>query len=90
MTVYVDDLVNNLWKLRGKYVKNCHMWSDENKEELLDFAKKIGLKKEWIQISRSGLIHFDLVTKKRERAIERGAIPLNRLEAKNMKREKKC
>ena len=77
MTIYVDGLVNNLWKLRGKIVKNCHMWSDQSTEELLDFAEKIGLKRSWVQTG-SWLTHFDLVQKYRDKAIENGAIPLNR------------
>jgi len=45
MTIFVDEMVNNLWKLRGRTVKNCHMWSDQSTEELLEFAESIGLKK---------------------------------------------
>ena len=38
MTIYVDQLVNNLWKMRGRIVKNCHMFSDTSTEELIEFA----------------------------------------------------
>jgi len=86
MTIYVDAMINNRWKLRGKIVKNCHMWSDKGKDELLDFAEKIGLKRSWVQVSRSRLIHFDLVEKYRNKAIQDGAIPLERKKAyENMK-----
>ena len=68
--IYVDEMMNNLWKIRGRTVKNCHMWSDKSVEELVELAVKIGLKKEWIQKSRGGLIHFDLVESKRKKAIE--------------------
>lgn len=83
MAIYVDDMINNLWKLRGKIVKNCHMWSDQGKEELLDFAEKIGLKRTWIQ-TKSYLPHFDLVQKYRDKAIENGAVPLNRKDTVKM------
>ncbi len=83
--IYVDDMVNNLWKIRGRIVKNCHMWSDKNTEELLEIAEKIGLKKKWLQTSRRGLIHFDLVVSKREKAIKLGAVPLDRREANEMR-----
>ncbi len=73
MTIYVDELKDNLWKLRGRYVKNCHMFSDISIKELLEFAEKIGMKKNWIQKSRTGFIHFDLVESRRKRAIEMGA-----------------
>ena len=66
-------MVNNLWKMRGRNVKNCHMFSDTSTNELVDFAVKIGLKKQWLQKSRIGWIHFDLVKSKRIRAIEKGA-----------------
>lgn len=81
MAVYVDEMVNNLWNLRGRTVKNCHMWSDKNTEELLEFADKIGLKRRWIQRSRRGLIHFDLVARLRQKAIQHGAIPVTNREA---------
>ena len=93
MTVYVDQMINNLWKLRGKYVKNCHMFSDTSTEELIDFAVKIGLKKQWIQKSRIGWIHFDLVENRRKRAIENGATAITNYETGKMilefKRKKK-
>lgn len=86
MALYVDEMINNLWKIRGRIVKNCHMWSDKDTEELLNFAEKIGLKKRWLQTSRSGLIHFDLVESKREKAIQNGAIPLSNREAYEMRK----
>ena len=92
MTIYVDEMVNNLWKLRGKIVKNCHMWSDESTKELLEFAENLGLKRGWMQRSRRGLIHFDLVERLREKAVKEGATPVTNREAaevwKRMRNEK--
>jgi len=84
MTVYVDQMMNNLWKLHGKYVKNCHMWSDNTTQELLDFVEKIGLKKEWVQKSRIGWVHFDLVESYREKAVKNGAVPITNRQAGKM------
>ena len=84
MTIFVDEMVNNLWKLRGKIVKNCHMWSDQSTEELLEFAESIGLKKGWLQRSRKGLVHFDLVERLREKAIKKGALPVTNQRAVEM------
>lgn len=84
MTVYVDQLMDNLWKMRGRNVKNCHMFSDTSTNELVDFAVKIGLKKQWIQESRIGWIHFDLVESRRKKAIDKGAIAISNHETGRM------
>lgn len=89
MAIYVDEMVNNLWKIRGRIVKNCHMWSDKDTEELLEFAERIGLKRKWLQTSRKGLIHFDLVESRRKRALELGAIPLTNREVYEMRKKNK-
>jgi len=47
------------------------MWAD-SEDELVLFAKSIGLKPEWIQ--REALIHFDLTASKRKQAVAKGAI----------------
>lgn len=55
----------------------CHMFSDEaDCQELHDFAKKIGLKREWFQGD-----HYDLVPTKRAKAIALGAKSVSRAEA---------
>ena len=84
MTIYVDQMIDNLWKIHSKHVKNCHMWSDNNIQELFDFAERIGLKKSWIQKSRIGWVHFDLVNKYREKAISHGAIAVSNRETGKM------
>lgn len=72
--IYVDWLMNYGWKMYGKSVESCHMFSDTNNvDELKEFAVKMGLKLSWLQKSRDGLFHFDLVKSKRKIAIESGA-----------------
>lgn len=68
--IYVDELrdyPNGQW---------CHMWSDVGTQELISFAQKIGLNKNWIQHStgiHGVFIHFDLRPPKRQIALENGA-----------------
>lgn len=70
--VYVDTLQNNGWLLYGKRVKNCHLFGD-TVEELITFATGIGLKRRWLQKTRRGVYHFDLIRSKRNLAIIKGA-----------------
>ena len=74
---YVDPLCNNGWRLG----MNCHLWTDGSVKELQDFAESIGLKTRWMQVSKIGLVHFDLTASKRKLAIEKGAKELTRKEA---------
>ena len=80
MTIFVDSLMDHGWFLRGKPTKNCHMWSDKSPEDLTEFGLKIGMHPEWLQKSRTGLIHLDLNSAKRKLAIKNGAIENERSE----------
>jgi len=87
MTVYVDALIQ--WgpgnysgrdaaqaKRVGARNKHewCHMFADESDcEELHTLARRIGLKREWFQGD-----HYDLTPGRRARAIELGAVQLDR------------
>ena len=82
MAVYVDELFEGSGNKQFKWKISCHMLAD-SKEELIEFAKKIGLKEEWLQKSASGIFHFDLNIRKRRRAIERGAKEIGRKEVSN-------
>lgn len=73
MTVYVDDL--HKYSTSGK--EWCHMIATDE-DELIQFGKWIGLKKGWLHLRTTPpFSHFDLVSKKRELAIEYGAIPVS-------------
>lgn len=76
MSVYVDPLFNHGWKLGT----SCHMTAD-TLEELHAMADKIGMKRSWLQKSRRGVFHYDLVKKRRQLAVKNGAIELTRNEA---------
>lgn len=75
MSVYVDIMMDCLLNQNWHYSQSCHMIAD-TEQELVAFAKQIGLKPEWIQ--RKRLLHFDLTASKRMVAIKKGAIELER------------
>ncbi|MDD5006633.1 MAG: DUF4031 domain-containing protein [Candidatus Omnitrophica bacterium] len=74
MSVYVDNLMDWGWK----YGKSCHLMADTEKE-LHDFARSIGCKRNWFQTKSSP--HYDLTESRRKRAVEKGAIELDRRQA---------
>lgn len=74
MATYVDALINYGWKLG----KSCHLIADEL-AELHAFAARIGLKRTWFQgPGIASTPHYDLTEGRRHRAIELGAIELDR------------
>ncbi len=75
MSVYVDSLIDYGWKLGP----SCHMIAD-TLEELNEMVLKIGMKLSWLQQSKGGLYHYDLVKSRRIRAIQNGAIEITRRE----------
>ena len=69
--VYVDSLNSYKSSLpEWKYGRSCHLFAD-SEEELLEFARKIGLEPGYIQ--RTSLVHFDLTAGKRVVAVRNGA-----------------
>lgn len=54
----------------------AHLWCDGDEEELHEFAKNLGLKREWFQGNYRNpmLRHYDLTQSKRLMAIRNGAI----------------
>ena len=53
---------------------DVHLTSDVSLEELRAFARRIGLKLEWEQASKRGLVHYDLKGSKVEQAYRAGAV----------------
>ncbi len=74
MAVYVDDL--NKWTDRGLFAKgSCHMTAD-SLDELHAFAAHIGLRRAWFQ--RHVIApHYDLTPKRRQAAVNAGAVELS-------------
>jgi hypothetical protein len=81
MSIYVDPVMNHGWRMYGKVVTSCHLFTDGDVEELHKFAAWLGLKREWFQVSNSGIAHYDLVNSKRLWAVKLGAIEVTRGEA---------
>lgn len=75
MSCYVDTLANHGWTLRGTKVRNCHLIAD-TLPELHSMANAIGMRREWFQPESSP--HYDLTERRRAKAIELGAIELDR------------
>lgn len=72
MTVYVDELQR--WPTRIKCFQpgSCHMTAD-TEEELHEFATRLGLRRAWFQ-AKSSAPHYDLTIRKREQALNLGAV----------------
>lgn len=73
MGVYVDALIDYGWELGP----SCHLLAD-SEDELHDFAKSIGMKREWFQLGKNQLAHYDLTKRRRQMAISKGAIQITR------------
>lgn len=74
MAVYVDLFpAISVKNVRGTFC--AHMIAD-TEEELDEMAVKIGLKPEWKQKSRSGIVHYDLSPNKRNKAVLCDAIEI--------------
>lgn len=73
MAIYVDNLQNLGWVLRGHKVQSCHMIAD-TLAELHQIAAAIGMQRNWYQ-PRS-FPHYDLTASRRAAAVLRGAIEL--------------
>lgn len=72
--IYVDMLINYGWKLGP----SCHLLAD-TEEELHEFAKSIGMKREWFQSGETtSMPHYDLTASRRKAAVMRGAIEIDR------------
>ena len=57
------------------YTDGTHLIADDL-NELHDFARKLGLKREWFQ-SRSLIPHYDLFGRKKRLAIRKGAMKIS-------------
>lgn len=71
MSVYVDKLRDWGWN----HGPSCHLIAD-TLPELHDFANRLGLKRSWFQPKSHP--HYDLVASKRARAVQLGAVELDR------------
>ena len=68
MAVYIDNA-----RIPYRRFLMCHMIAD-TAAELHTMALSVGLRREWYQISRSGVPHYDICLQNKEKAIDRGAV----------------
>lgn len=81
MTIYVDELEDWGWKMRGRIVQSCHMFTDAlDLEELHLFAVRIGMRRDWFQPHKVAP-HYDLVKSRRDLAVTLGAVEVGRRDA---------
>lgn len=83
MAVYVDAAYIPASVPRGRQTYTsqwCHLTADST-DELVAFAKSIGLRRTWIQHPATATEHFDLTLGKRAQAVANGAIEITRDEA---------
>ncbi len=79
MGVYVDPLFDTEgWSDRWPFKQACHMMADSD-EELHVFAARLGLRRAWHQpCPPHSVSHYDLTASKRRRAVQLGAVAVDR------------
>lgn len=82
MSVYVDPLFDttHMRSANWRFTQSCHMTAD-SPEELMTFARRLGLSPAWVQHPGKHTEHFDLTVNKRRQAIAQGAIEISGGEA---------
>ena len=73
VSVYVDPLLRHGGSESFRWDHSCHMYAD-SLDELHAMARSIGMRRAWFQPDGGRLPHYDLVSTKRKKALELGAI----------------
>lgn len=78
MSAYVDMLIDYGGWFNKRFGPSCHLIAD-TEEELHAMAAKVGMKRSWFQKGgRAEMPHYDLVASRRKKAVEFGAIEIER------------
>lgn len=78
MTIYVDTLAHRGWRLRGREVASCHLFTDcVELEGLHYFAARVGMQRQWFQPHHIAP-HYDLTKSRRDAALSLGALAVER------------
>lgn len=72
MTVYVDDMRRRRTVGGGRPRTWSHLMADTH-DELMEFARRLGLRADWLQHAGTHREHFDVVEQVRTRALRLGA-----------------
>jgi len=79
--IYVDSVCVSKKVIKGIHGYWYHLYAvPKNKDELVKFGGKIGLRPEWLRVSKSGIIHFDITKSKKVMAMQNGAIEMHPIE----------
>ena len=90
MTVYVDQLEEYGWALRGRRTASCHLFTDTlDLEDLHVVAAAIGMQRRWFQDKRSAP-HYDLVPSRRAAAVALGVVEVDRYRAVEIWRKRRA
>lgn len=88
MAVYVGPLFDcEVWSKNWPYKRAAHMTAD-SEEELVRFARRLGLKDNWIQHRGRYSVHYDLTEGMRAQAIRLGAKAISFIEEGEQLRRK--
>jgi hypothetical protein len=87
MAVYVDGMMSCLPNAKWRWSEACHLFAD-SLVELHDFAKKLGMHRNWFQ-DHTDLPHYDLTRNKRAQAVKLGAIEATREQLVEKMRERR-
>ncbi len=72
--VYVSAMFNTRgWSIVWPYAQAAHLYADSD-DELLAFARRIGLNPDWAQKEGTYKFHFDVTERKQVAALAAGAI----------------
>lgn len=83
MPVYVDEITEYPTSVIEPAARRCgrlwcHMWCDAGDEEALHLvAARIGMKRAWYQHHGKRWPHYDLTPRRRELALQHGAVAKN-------------
>jgi hypothetical protein len=83
MTVYVDSVAPCQPNAKWRHRESCHMFADTH-DELMDMARRMGLRPAWLQSAGTHTEHFDLTENRRRQAIGYGAVSVTRRDMGNI------
>lgn len=75
MTVYVDNMLTPAKVGKTRLARWSHLFAD-TPAELREFARRLGLRPEWVQHPGTHREHFDVTATVRARALDMGAEPI--------------
>lgn len=78
MTVYIDKPQQWPGKLAARLGPSAHLITDGPSSELAAFAKRIGMRHQWLQNAGTYREHYDVFGERLARALSAGAVQIER------------